>query len=166
MQPKTKQDLERIKQQWETSNDISYLQSHGYFVHLRLLSTMKQNRHLTDVISDLHNKMDIQLIKEERTVAVSNVMLKNFKELTEAILTLSTKDNGKPLNNEMAQIVKMVENAKNKHKTEIKKVADNYKKCLQDREVQLKQYNQNYVIQCPCQHESGYQKNKHMLNKI
>ena len=125
-------DLEDLKKQWKSLDNVELLQDHGYLIHLMLKNTQQDNKKLNDLLRHNYNEFGIHEIQEQRTQGCYNVAMRNFLELTKSIEELATKENGKPLNNEMKQVLELVKNAKAKCTKDIHSCIDKYHKCLSD----------------------------------
>ena len=155
MEPLTAKELEDLKKQWQASDNVEFLQNNGYITHMKLKNERKDRKCIEEILRSNLDALQLQEIQQERSNAVFDKLFTNFKDLINSINDLGTKDNGEPLNNEMAQVLKLVNDAKKKCNADIKKCDDNYVKRLHDRarlqlaEEQSFMQNNNYDNDMP-----------------
>ena len=126
MSKPTQQELTEMKQTWLDVDDIQALQEQGYC----MTQLMWKEKHDKEKLS----KQCDELVKENENLSVilhttqdmSDLTFENFKNTLDTIIQLSTKTDGSPLNNEMAQVVAVIENIKKKQESDLKDCKQNY----------------------------------------
>ena len=138
-------DEDKVQQKWKSMKNVEKLQQEGYKMEVRLIEERKHRQYLEKLHNDLYDHaaqcmktIEILQVQERRTVNISNSMYKNFKNLTTTIENLSCKNNGKPLNNEMAQVVQIIKNVKQKHKNDVTNIVKQYQLDLSQLDKQSK----------------------------
>ena len=71
--------------------------------------------------------MDFLQIQLKLYQQVKKVQTSNYDDTIETITSLITKPNGEPLNNDMAQVLQLLKNSKEKFSSDCKKIVKEYK---------------------------------------
>ena len=119
-------ELTAMKKTWSDVNDTQALQEQG----CRMTQLMWQERREKNKC----RKKCEELVKENenlhlvwhRAQNMLDLTFGNFKNVLETILELSTKSDGSPLKNEMAQVVAVIDNIKQKQETDLQECKQNY----------------------------------------
>lgn len=146
----TEQDVKEMEKTWLEQNDVQGLQKQGIAMTMLFWRERQQRRYLEKLVQHLRkdnqesqNTVAHMEYHKNRTQDSLNVTWKNFTSLADTILKLSQKENGKPLNHEMSQIVNLVLNAHIQQDTDMIQLKQKYSTIMANMEKQSKKKTRN-----------------------
>lgn len=119
-------ELTAMKKTWSDINDIQALQEQGGRMTQLMWQERGEKNKLTKKCEELVKENENLHLVWHRAQDMLDLTFGNFKNVLETILELSTKSDGSPLNNEMAQVVAVIDNIKQKQETDLQECKQNY----------------------------------------
>ena len=135
LKTKTPEDLAKLKQQYDSITDINQLKEQAYFIHVQYFYERDRRQYLADILREYVKHIENLTTDEKFARDIKTLMHGNFDDLCQSIVDLSTKKNGKPLNNEMKQVVELVKNAQKKYNTDSTIFCDKWAENLAQRDM-------------------------------
>ena len=129
MNTHSSEEKKEMKDTWTRVTDVKELQEQGYIMTL-LMWDEKDKRIFMEkwckdatTRNDLYEKkLGLLEIRLKKYKHVAEIVDNNLRNLTQTIMKLNTKENGKPLNNEIAQVLQLVTDCKDKTSKELQTV--------------------------------------------
>ena len=132
----TEQDQETMGNNWNTESNLSTLQKSGQSIQNRACYEFSRRRKMQESNLSLIKEIDFLRIQLKLYHKVKKVQTSNYDDTIETITSLITKQNGEPLNNDMAQVLQLLQNSKEKFSSECKQIVKEYKNELVQHGIQ------------------------------
>ena len=126
MSQPSQQELTEMKQTWLDVDDRQALQEQGYCMTQLMWKERHEKLKLSKQCDELVKENENLHVILHTTQDMADLTFANFKNTLDTILKLSTKTDGSPLNNEMAQVVAVIQNIKKKQEVDLKDCKQNY----------------------------------------
>lgn len=120
-------DEETMRQNWEKETDLETLQKSGQSIQNRACYEYYRRRAMQTSNLSLIKERDFLQIQLKLYQKVKNVQSSNYNETIQTITSLITKENGQPLNNDMAQVLQLLQNSQKQMSLECKQIVKEYK---------------------------------------
>lgn len=129
----TEKEKKFMKNTWTQVTGVDDLQTQGYMMTLLMWEEKDKREWAEKLCKDAmaQNQMyaktlEIIKIKGVKFRDLAKILNENYKKLTSSIVAISCKDNGEPLNNEMAQVLGLIKISKETTNKEIQAVQKTY----------------------------------------
>lgn len=123
----SEQDQQTMANNWHKETDKETLQKSGYSIQNRACYEYYRRRAMQNTNICLYKEIDFLQINLKLYQKSQQVHSSNYDKTIETITSLITKQNGHPLNNEMAQVLQILQNSKKQIGLECKQIVTEYK---------------------------------------
>ncbi|MGB1097277.1 MAG: hypothetical protein ACPG2Y_01620 [Acholeplasmataceae bacterium] len=121
-----KQDKQAMKKTWTDETNVAALQKQGIAMTLLMWRERERAENLSKQKEECLDTIDNLQMLRDRSEDTAQVTFGNLRILCDGILALSVKEDGTPLNNEMAQVVDLVHMVNDKQTSDIQSLKQQY----------------------------------------